>query len=219
MIFMAGVGYEEDGQFTCKQFIAETECVDAELKMLTEFVTFLEQRTNGACCDGSQTALYHWTSPEVWQSEKAADTHKLPADHTLRRLPWIDLSKPFSDGVAALPGCLDTTLKHVAKALGKLNHQRSSLAGGVGGGIRRVGNGMEIVYQPQAAGVYGNEKLATVSSGRLQGIVADFEMASHLKPYRPVRGLPFGPRGFAYEVSPESAIISEHAVANSLNHD
>ncbi|MCU1299884.1 MAG: hypothetical protein JWQ87_168 [Candidatus Sulfotelmatobacter sp.] len=123
MIFMAGVGYEEDGKFKCDQFIAETECADSELRMLTKFVSFLEQRTGGLCCDPSQTAFYHWTPPEVWQSKNAADTHTLAADHTLRRLPWIDLSKVFLDGPGALPGCFNTRLKHVAKALGKLDPQ------------------------------------------------------------------------------------------------
>src|SRR5207247_1776635 len=123
MIFMAGVGYEENGGFKCSQFIAETESPEAELKLLTEFVSFIEQKTGGACCDGNQTAFYHWTPPEVWQSQNAADTHKFPADHSLRRLPWVDLNRVFLDGPAAIPGCLDTTLKHVAKALGALDPQ------------------------------------------------------------------------------------------------
>src|SRR5947207_4304524 len=123
MIFMAGVGYEEDDKFKCTQFIAETETEQAELKLLTDFVEFLEQKTGGACCDSSQTASYQLRPAEDWQSEKAADTHKFPADHTLRRLPWNDLRKIFLDGPAALPGCLDTELKHVAKALGKLDSQ------------------------------------------------------------------------------------------------
>jgi len=123
MIFMAGVGYEENGEFKYDQFIAETECLDAELKMLTNFVSFLETRTDGACCDPSQTALYHWTPPEVWQSENAADNHQLPTDHTLRRLPWVDLNRLFLDGPAAIPGCFNTRLKHVAKTLGKLDPQ------------------------------------------------------------------------------------------------
>ena len=123
MIFMAGVGYEENGGFKCSQFIAETESPEAELKLLTDFVSFIEQKTGGACCDSSQTALYHWSPAEDWQSEKAADTHKFPADHNLRRLPWNDLRKIFLEGPAALSGCLDTELKHVAKALGKLDSQ------------------------------------------------------------------------------------------------
>lgn len=121
MIFMAGVGYEEDGRFKSVEFIAESETMDAEFKMLTEFVSFLEKRTGGACCDSSRTVLYHWTPPEVWQSENAADSHKLPLDHVLRRLNWVDLNRVFADGPAALQGCLTTKLKHVAKALGKLD--------------------------------------------------------------------------------------------------
>jgi uncharacterized protein len=103
MIFMVGVGYEDGGQFKCNQFIAGAETQDAELKMLTDFVSFLDNKTGGACCDGSKTALYHWTPPEVWQSANAADTHKLAQDHILRRLNWVDLNRIFVDGPAALP--------------------------------------------------------------------------------------------------------------------
>jgi hypothetical protein len=103
--------------------IAATEAPEAELKLLTDFVSFLDQKTGEACCDASQTALYHWTPAEVWQSENAADTHELPADYALRRLPWCDLNKIFLDGPAALPGCLNTKLKHVAKALATLDLQ------------------------------------------------------------------------------------------------
>jgi hypothetical protein len=57
----------------------------------------------------------------VWQSRNCADSHNFPADHSLRNLPWTDLSKLFTDGPAAVPGCYTTGLKHVAKALGKLD--------------------------------------------------------------------------------------------------
>jgi uncharacterized protein len=123
MVFMAGVGYEEGGQFKCVEFIAEKEAVAAELKLFTEFVAFLDHTTSGAFSDASQTAFYHWTPPEVWQSTKAADTHKLEADHPLRNLNWIDLNRVFADGPAALPGCLTTKLKHCAKALGSFDPQ------------------------------------------------------------------------------------------------
>ena len=120
MVFMAGVGYEEDGQFKCVQFIAERESQDSELKLFTDFISFLEQRTAGAFCDSTQTAFYHWTHAEATQTKRTADIHHLALDHPLRKLNWIDLNKVFLDGPAAIPGSLTTKLKHIAKALGKL---------------------------------------------------------------------------------------------------
>lgn len=123
MVFMAGAGFEEHGEFKCVHFIAEAETPDSELKLFSEFVGFLDHATAGAFFDADETALFHWTPPEVWQSANAADTHNLGVDHPLRRLNWIDLHKVFSDGPTAIPGCLDTKLKHVAKALGKMDAQ------------------------------------------------------------------------------------------------
>jgi hypothetical protein len=123
MVFMAGIGFEEGGQFKCVQFVAESESQDQELKMFTDFLAFLDQQTHGSYCDGAQTAFYHWTHAEATQSKGAADNHQLPLDHPLRKLNWTDLNKVFGDGPAALPGCLDTGLKHIAKALGKLDPQ------------------------------------------------------------------------------------------------
>jgi uncharacterized protein len=123
MVFMAGVGFEDAGQFKFVQFIAEKEAAESELSLFTEFVAFLDQATAGAYNDASQTAFYHWTPPEVWQSTNAADTHKLAADHPLRHLNWVDLNRVFADGPTALPGCLSTKLKHCAKALGALDAQ------------------------------------------------------------------------------------------------
>ncbi|MFZ0700865.1 MAG: hypothetical protein WAM80_03355, partial [Candidatus Acidiferrales bacterium] len=93
MVFMAGVGYDEGGQFKCVQFVAEKEAIESERKLFTEFVTFLDHATAGAFIDASQSAFYHWTSPEVLQSTNAADAHKFAADHPLRNLNWIDLNR------------------------------------------------------------------------------------------------------------------------------
>ena len=79
-----------------------------------------------AFTDPARTAIYHWSSAEVWQTQRVADRHQLAEDHPLRRLPWVNLQKVFLDGPAALPGALDFGLKTVARAVGELDPEFKS---------------------------------------------------------------------------------------------
>lgn len=120
MIFMIGVGWNDDGLWHFRHFSAMEENWDHEYQMLNEFLDFLKAQTNGGVFDDSKTALYHWTAAEVWQSSRAADRHKLPDDHLLRKFPWCDLQKVFHDTPCAIPGAWGFGLKEIAKSLGKL---------------------------------------------------------------------------------------------------
>ena len=121
MIFMIGVGSLLDGQWSFRAFTAAAETAEEEWLMFERFLGFLQERTDGRLTDKAASALYHWSSAEVWQSTRAADRQNLPAIHPLRNLPWLDLQKPFLNGPCALPGAWDFGLKPVAKALGGLD--------------------------------------------------------------------------------------------------
>ena len=125
MVFMIGVGWQENGawQSPPKIFRAKEEDSEAEGKLFQQFLDFLEERTGGAYLDPERTALYHWSGAEITQSKGAADRHEFAADHPLRKLPWQDLRKVFLDGPAAVPGAWGFGLKEVAKALGHLDPQ------------------------------------------------------------------------------------------------
>jgi uncharacterized protein len=118
MIFMIGLGWEEDGRWHFEPLVAEAEELQAERRLLERFVELLQARSEGALADRARVVLYHWTAAEVWQAQRAADRHALPSDHPLRSLPWNDLQKVFLEGPAALPGALAYGLKGVASALG-----------------------------------------------------------------------------------------------------
>lgn len=121
MIFMIGVGWENQNGWSFKTFIAEEEDQEQECKMFERFIEFLQTHTAGEISDDTKIALYHWTSAEVWQTTRAADRHQLPDTHPIRKLPWYDLQKLFLEGPSSVPGAWDYGLKEIAKALGKLN--------------------------------------------------------------------------------------------------
>jgi hypothetical protein len=118
MIFMIGLGWEEEGRWRFEPLFAEAEDLQAERRLLERFTEVLQVKHHRDLADPSQVVVYHWTAAEVWQARRAADRHALPVDHPLRHLPWCDLQKVFLDGPAALPGALGYGLKEVAAAAG-----------------------------------------------------------------------------------------------------
>jgi hypothetical protein len=120
MVFMIGVGQIKAGRWSFTTFIAEAENSQQESEMFRRFLDHLDRETGGSATDPSKTALYHWTSAEVWQARRSSDRLAFAPDHPLRALPWFDLQKPFTEGPAALPGAWNYGLKNIAYALGKL---------------------------------------------------------------------------------------------------
>lgn len=117
MIFMIGLGWRQGENWRYETLAAEAEDIEAERELLDIFIQRLDSLTEGAILDRDQTALYHWSSAEVWQSRRASERHQLSEDHPLRNLPWLDLSKVFLDGPGAIPGIWDFGLKAMARAL------------------------------------------------------------------------------------------------------
>lgn len=121
MIFMIGLGWEENGNWSFRTFEAKAEDHDREREMLGQFMLSLQERSGGAFQDGARTALYHWTDAEVWQASRAADRHGLSDNHPLRGLPWCDLHELFLDGPITMPGAWTFQLKDVTRALGRFD--------------------------------------------------------------------------------------------------
>jgi hypothetical protein len=121
MVFMVGVGKRDRSKWNFRSFVAEAESVEEEQNMFTAFIEHLNNETNGSATNPAETALYHWTGAEVWQSERASDRLNFAVDHPLRKLPWVDLQKPLTAAPGGLPGAWGYGLKEVAMALGRVD--------------------------------------------------------------------------------------------------
>jgi uncharacterized protein len=119
-IFMVGVGWCRQGDWSFRTFIAAAEGQDREREMLENFTEFLKDQTDGAFVDRARTSLFHWTSAEVWQCQRASDRHGFSDSHPLRSLPWSDLHKEFLHAPTGLPGAWSYQLKDVSRALMRL---------------------------------------------------------------------------------------------------
>ena len=110
MIFAIGCGWEEAGEWKYRRFFADAETHDEEKRIFAEFLDFLQSKN----VFDSQSALYHWTNAEVWQSSKASERI---GDERISTLPWVDLCSVFTKTPIGIPGCFEFGLKKVAKAL------------------------------------------------------------------------------------------------------
>jgi hypothetical protein len=121
MVFMVGVGKRANGNWNFTSFVATAENQEQEEAMFTAFINHLNNETNGNATNPAETALFHWTGAEIWQSKRSSDRLNFPADHPLRNLPWVDLQKPFTDAPGAIPGAWAYGLKEIANALGQID--------------------------------------------------------------------------------------------------
>ncbi len=122
IIFMIGVGWEENGDWKFRVFTAEEESLAGESALLAEFIKFLEDRTGGKLMEPRSTVLYHWTSAEVSELKRAADRQGLSSDHVIRKLNWYDLEKEiFLAEPIGIPEAWNYKLKNVALALSLVN--------------------------------------------------------------------------------------------------
>jgi hypothetical protein len=120
MVFMVGVGKTANGKWEFAPFIARAQSPEEEKAMFAAFIEHLNHETSGNAINPAETALYHWTGAEVWQSRRSSERLNFAADHPLRQLPWCDLHMPFTEAPGALPGAWGYGLKEVAKALGQV---------------------------------------------------------------------------------------------------
>lgn len=118
MIFMVGIGWEQDEEWNFEAITAETGDMAGERGLLERLEAFVQDRVASQGVNCLPLALYHWTSAEVWQLRNACDRHDLDPDHLLRSLPWFDIQKDiFLKEPIGVPGALAYGLKEVATAL------------------------------------------------------------------------------------------------------
>jgi hypothetical protein len=129
MLFMIGCGFEENGKWEYKQFVAAREDYEAECEMLDQFEAFLDKM--GVFSHPGNSALYHWSPAERWQMKGAAERHGLGR---LSALPWYDLEPILDAGEIAIPGQWRNGLKEVVRALGDYAPEYSAKWGDECGG-------------------------------------------------------------------------------------
>ena len=109
-IYLIGVGWMEDGEWKYKKFIAKENTQQAELKIMTDFEKFINQRNN--------PKLFYW------HAEKNFWKRSCPSSSPLNKVldhNWIDMCKIFRQEPIVIKGCFGFGLKEIAKNMIKHN--------------------------------------------------------------------------------------------------
>lgn len=114
-IFLIGVGWDNNGEWKFKDFLAESNTNEGELKMVQNFWKYINQllvKTNK-----KKTRFIHWTSAEpiFYRKLKLRHSVEIPNKN------FYDLYKLFRENNIVVKGALNFSLKTVAKAMQKNN--------------------------------------------------------------------------------------------------
>jgi hypothetical protein len=126
LIFMIGVGYEDNGAWKFKKFYMNELSVDEEAKVIDEFKDFVEQRVNdymmeNGIKDRSSVSpnFFHWSSAEVTCLNIANKRNNYKWDHWFNNVSFVDMYRVFQDEPIVIRGALKFKLKEVANAMFK----------------------------------------------------------------------------------------------------
>ena len=119
LIFQIGCGTYRDGEWRFRQFTVEDLSLDAEAKMIDEWLTYLRALCGASATDLREARVVHWSAAEQSNFERAYDNARTRhPDREWPPLPWYDLLR---DVVQAAPvvvrGAFSFSLKSIARAM------------------------------------------------------------------------------------------------------
>lgn len=115
IIFLIGVGHidRESNQWTFKIFLVESLDGEEEKRICLEFIAYI----NTMCAEYKcwDPPLYHWSPAEPSTWKRSMNKHSIISPN----LNWSDMLKIFHKEPIAVKGCLNYSLKTIAKAFYK----------------------------------------------------------------------------------------------------
>jgi len=120
IIFMIGVGYiQPDGTWIYRDFTVNSLTADEELTICCEFIEYIQNLMNEYGCD--EPPIFHWShaEPSAWNramQRHSGDSYSWPDFES------VDLLKVFHMEPLGIKGCLDYSLKSVAKIFHKYGY-------------------------------------------------------------------------------------------------
>jgi len=111
-VYMLGLGYNYNNEWTYKCFILDDLNEVSERKMYNDLLEYTKQ-TNQKYNINYKPIYYHWTQVEPNNMEKLVSLLKLPSNDII----WYDLYKYFKDNLIIVKGALNHSLKSIGKAM------------------------------------------------------------------------------------------------------
>lgn len=118
IIFMIGVGYEENGVFKYEVFKMDKLSLDEEKRILEEFKIFIDEKAKELDKkEKYNIRLFHWSQAEHTMLEKAFDRHPSLLKLWENHIEWIDMCDVFISEPIVVKDALCFKLKDIGNAL------------------------------------------------------------------------------------------------------
>jgi hypothetical protein len=119
LIFQIGCGTYREGAWRFRQFTVDDLSLEAEARMIDDWLTFLRRLCSDAATDIRESRLVHWSPAEQSNFERAYDNARARhPDRAWPELPWYDL---LHDVIQAEPvvvrGAFSFSLKAIARSM------------------------------------------------------------------------------------------------------
>ena len=118
IIFMIGVGYEENGVFKYEVFKMDKLSLDEEKRILEEFKIFIDEKAKELDIkEKYNIRLFHWSQAEYTMMEKAFDRHPSLLKLWENHIEWVDMCDVFISEPIVVKDALCFKLKDIGNAL------------------------------------------------------------------------------------------------------
>ena len=117
MIFMIGIGWNDNGEWKYNSFICNSTDYSEELRIITEFTNFVAER--------NFPRLVYWSAEDrFWKAALSRQCQHFVEPTILEKIKtinscWFDLLKLFQSEPIVINGCFNYRLKSVAAAMRK----------------------------------------------------------------------------------------------------
>jgi len=115
MIFMVGVGYEENNKWVYRSFIAEKLNLVNECKILQQFVDFIDSKIYNNTL--SKPTIFHWGHAERTMFNNANSRHGNRWTNWKSKLNWLDFCSVFKQEPIVIKNAMKFNLKEIANTM------------------------------------------------------------------------------------------------------
>jgi len=112
VIFLIGVGYEENGHWVYRSFVMEKYNINEEKNIIQQFMDFIDNKINNNIC-----TIIHWAHAEKTMLNNANKRHGNIWDKWIKKINWLDFCKVFQDEPILICGAKKFNLKEIAQLM------------------------------------------------------------------------------------------------------
>jgi hypothetical protein len=124
LLFLIGIGYEENGSWIYRHFLANDASRNEEKRIVNEFIDFIERRVKSYMVKNKinnrkicKPRLFHWSHAEKSIFGMLDKRHNYQFYKWVEQAIWIDMCKVFIDEPIVIKGAKKFNLKDIAKTM------------------------------------------------------------------------------------------------------